>query len=88
MAEQIVNGGKPMWAKPQYRSEEQLMDGLQKMRDIGFPIRWIAEEYGLGPNEVDRVMDMIAQEQQELYGGYPPMIEAGSGGGADDTAGG
>src|SRR5690554_14235 len=88
LAEQIVNGGKPMWAKPQYRSEEQLMDGLQKMRDIGFPIRWIAEEYGLGPNEVDRVMDMIAQEQQELYGGYPAMIGAGSGGGADDTAGG
>jgi len=88
LAEQIVNGGRPMWAKPQYRSEEQLMDGLQKMRDIGFPIRWIAEEYGLGPNDVDRVMDMIAQEQQELYGGYPAMIGAGSGGGADDTAGG
>jgi len=57
--------GKVLWKKPQYRSEAQLMDGLQKMRGVGFPMRWIAEEYGLSPQEVDRVMDMIREENAD-----------------------
>ncbi|GAB6937085.1 phage portal protein [Isoptericola variabilis] len=57
--------GKVLWKKPQYRSEAQLMDGLQKMRAVGFPVRWIAEEYGLSPQEVDRVMRMIAEENAD-----------------------
>lgn len=90
LAQAIELGGKPMFAKAQFRSEHQLMDGLQKMRDVGFPLRWIAEEYGLPPTEVDRLMDMVAEEQQELYGGYPPTIGAGAHGddGSDNTAGG
>ncbi|MCZ2261394.1 phage portal protein [Isoptericola sp. QY 916] len=57
--------GKVLWKKPQFRSEAQLMDGLQKMRGVGFPMRWIAEEYGLSPAEVDRVMDMIREENTD-----------------------
>jgi len=57
--------GKVLWKKPQFRSEAQLMDGLQKMRGVGFPMRWIAEEYGLAPAEVDRVMDMIREENSD-----------------------
>lgn len=59
--------GKALWRKPQYRSEQQLMDGLLKMRQAGFPFRWVAEEYGLTPAEVDRVMGMIEQEQADPY---------------------
>lgn len=54
------------WKKPQYRSEQQLMDGLQKMRAAGFPFQWIAEEYGLSPAEVDRVMQMRREEANDI----------------------
>ncbi|KRC37515.1 phage portal protein [Oerskovia sp. Root22] len=57
--------GKVLWKKPQYRSEQQLMDGLQKMRTAGFPFQWIAEEYGLSPSEVDRVMEMKRTEERD-----------------------
>lgn len=59
--------GRVLWAKPQYRSESQLMDGLVKMRTAGFPFQWIAEEYGLDPMEVDRVMQMARDEAQDPY---------------------
>lgn len=65
-AEQVALG-RVLWRKPQYRSEQQLMDGLLKMRQTGFPFRWIAEEYGLSPTEVDRVMDMVREEQTDPY---------------------
>lgn len=54
------------WKKPQYRSEQQLMDGLQKMRASGFPLRWVAEEYGMTPAEVDRMMEMVREEAAEF----------------------
>lgn len=59
--------GKVLHRKPQYRSEAQLMDGLGKMRVAGFPFQWIAEEYGLDPAEVDRVMDMVKREGEDPY---------------------
>jgi hypothetical protein len=62
-----IEVGKVLWRKPQYRSEQQLMDGLQKMRAAGFPFQWIAEEYGLDPAEVDRVMGMVRREAQDPY---------------------
>ena len=65
-AERVATA-RVLWRKPQYRSEAQMMDGLLKMRQIGFPIQWIAEEYGLGPEEVARVMDMIRDEQADPY---------------------
>ena len=62
LAEQIA-AGKALWRKAQYRDEAQLMDGLVKMRTAGFPFRFVAEEYGLPPEEVDRVVDMLREEQ-------------------------
>jgi hypothetical protein len=56
-----------LWKKPQFRSESQLMDGLGKMRAAGFPFQWIAEEYGLSPADVDRVMEMVKAEQADPY---------------------
>jgi hypothetical protein len=57
--------GKVLWRKPQYRSEAQLMDGLAKMRSIGFPLRWLAEEYGLSPDDVQRVIEMVREENTD-----------------------
>lgn len=65
-AEQIAVG-KNLWAKPQYRSESQLMDGLGKMRTSGFPFQWIAEEYGLSPEDVARVVQMKRDEESDGY---------------------
>jgi len=76
-AAKAIAVGKMLWKKPQYRSESQLMDGLGKMRTAGFPFQWIAEEYGLDPTEVDRVMAMIKDEQADPYlNPIPPPIVA------------
>lgn len=58
---------KVLFAKPQYRSETQLMDGLLKMRQTGFPFQWIAEEYGLSPDDVKRVVQMARDEATDPY---------------------
>ena len=65
----LIETGRAVWKKPQYRGEAQLMDGLQKMRQAGFPFEWIAEEYGLSPSEVSRVVEMKRAEQED------PVIE-------------
>lgn len=62
---EAISKGRPIWKKAQYRSEAQLMDGLIKMRQAGFPFEWLAEEYGLGPEDVKRVMEMKRQEASD-----------------------
>jgi len=57
-----VRGGKVMWGDPQYRSMAQKVDALMKLKGMGFPLEWIAEQYGLEPDEVARVMLMRQQE--------------------------
>jgi hypothetical protein len=59
-----VAGGSVVWADAQFRSLAQKVDALVKMRQIGFPMEWIAEQYGLAPHEVDRVIQMIKDERQ------------------------
>ena len=54
------------------------MDGLQTMKDTGFPVRFIAEEYGLSPAEVERVMQMIREEQRDPYLSQLAMKEQAS----------
>ena len=56
--------GKVMWRDIQYRSEAQRADALLKKRQMGYPLRWIFEQDGLDPEEIDRVMLMISEEQQ------------------------
>jgi len=57
--------GTVMWADTQFRAIGQKVDALMKLKSIGFPLEWIAEQYGLEPPEVARVMSMI-QAQAEL----------------------
>lgn len=69
--------GVVTWADTQFRAIGQKVDALMKLKSMGFPTRWIAEQYGLEPAEVDRVMDMIDEQAQSdpvnqmLNGGIP-----------------
>lgn len=54
--------GKVMWQDIQYRSEAQRADALLKKRQMGYPLRYIFEQDGLDPEEIDRVMEMIRDE--------------------------
>lgn len=71
--------GTVMWADSQFRALGAKVDALMKLKGMGFPTRWIAEEYGLEPAEVDRVMEMIEEQAQAdpinqmLNGGVQPI---------------
>lgn len=59
-----ISAGVPMWADPQYRSDSQRADALLKKRQLGYPMKYILEQDGLPPHEIDRVMLMIKEEQE------------------------
>lgn len=59
-----VHSGTVSWKDVQFRSLAQKVDALVKLRQIGFPLEWIAEEYGLAPHEVARVMKLIEDEKE------------------------
>ncbi|SFE54821.1 Phage portal protein, SPP1 Gp6-like [Actinopolyspora alba] len=59
-----VAGGSVLWADAESRSQSQMADALQKLRDIGFPFEWLALRYGLTPTEVADVMAMKQREAQ------------------------
>ena len=48
--------GRVQWRDPESRSEAQLVDALLKLQTIGFPFEWLAERYGLGADELARVV--------------------------------
>jgi hypothetical protein len=56
--------GTVMWADTQFRALGQKVDALMKLKSMGFPLRWIAEQYGLEPPEVERVMRMAEEMAQ------------------------
>ncbi|WP_157253201.1 phage portal protein [Nonomuraea typhae] len=56
--------GVVVWADTQFRAIGQKVDALMKLKAMGFPTRWIAEQYGLEPPEVERVMAMIDEQAQ------------------------
>lgn len=57
--------GRPMWADIQYRSEAQRADALVKKRQMGYPLRWIFEQDGASPEEIERIMEMIREERAQ-----------------------
>lgn len=65
---QAVAAGTVTWRDVETRSEAQLVDALQKLKDIGFPFNWLAERYGLTQPEIDRVMRMRTEEMAQLLG--------------------
>jgi hypothetical protein len=59
-----VLGGTLRWKDAESRSESQMADALLKLKQIGFPVQFLVERYGLESPEVERVMQMIADEKQ------------------------
>ncbi|MGH9002377.1 MAG: phage portal protein, partial [Acidimicrobiia bacterium] len=57
-----ARSGTVAWRDAENRSVAQLTDSLQKLRALGFPFEWIAEQYGLGPTEIARVLAMKERE--------------------------
>jgi len=60
-----VRSGTIVWEDFQFRALGQKVDALSKLHDMGFPFEWIAEQYGLSPLEVQRVVAMRAAEQRD-----------------------
>lgn len=57
MASQVI------WRDTEARSQGALVDGLQKLKAMGVPLRFLLEEYGLTAGTIDRVMAQAAEEQ-------------------------
>lgn len=61
-----VRGGTVVWADRESRSEAQRVDGFQKLKDIGFPFEYIAEQYvGGDADELARIMEMYKAQATE-----------------------
>lgn len=56
--------GTVLWKDIQFRSLAQKADAFGKLKDIGFPFEWIAEQWGLGPDDVARVLKMREREAE------------------------
>jgi hypothetical protein len=56
--------GAVAWKNAENRSYAQTVDALLKLDTLGFPFEWIAEQYGLGPTEIARVMAMKEREAE------------------------
>jgi hypothetical protein len=60
-----VRSGTVVWDDFQYRALGQKVDALTKLHGMGFPFEWIAEQYGLTPLEVERVVRMREAENPD-----------------------
>lgn len=70
-AAELASRGTILWKGAENRSAAQLWDSLQKAKDVGFPFEWIAEQWGLGQEEVSRV---LAMRQRELDAGLASAV--------------
>jgi hypothetical protein len=57
-----IASGQNLWGDVQYRSEAQMADAMLKMKQVGFPFEYIAERYGLQPDDIQRVLEMRKAE--------------------------
>lgn len=57
-----VRSGQVLWRDVENRSDAQRADALNKKRQMGYPLRYLLEQDGLSPAEIDRVMEMKAAE--------------------------
>ena len=61
---QAVRRGKVLWKDVENRSDAQRADALQKKQAVGYPLRYLLELDGLPPQEIERVMGMVKDEQR------------------------
>jgi hypothetical protein len=57
--------GEVLWNDVENRSDAQLADSLQKKKAIGYPFRYILELDGKSDPEIDRIMQMVEDEQSD-----------------------
>lgn len=60
-----VRGGQVLWKDVENRSDAQRADALSKKKDMGYPLRYLLEQDGLSPAEIERVMGMVADEASD-----------------------
>lgn len=53
------------WQNPEMRSEAQMADALVKKKTIGYPFRYLMELDGIAPTEIDRILDMVKDEEEK-----------------------
>jgi hypothetical protein len=65
------------WENPAIRSESQLADYLVKLKQVGFPLEYLCELFGMSPSDIARVMKMATAESEQLIGfGVQAAVEA------------
>lgn len=74
-----VRGGRVLWKDVENRSDAQRADALSKKRQIGYPLRYLLEQDGLPPQEIERVMRMVAEEGTDLIGNLLRPTDGGAG---------
>lgn len=60
-----IRGGQVLWKDIENRSDAQRADALSKKKEMGYPLRYILEQDGLSPTEIDRVMAMVEAERDD-----------------------
>lgn len=53
------------WMNPEIRSESQMADALLKKKQIGYPLEYLLELDGLPPEEVERVLAMVDDQNSD-----------------------
>lgn len=84
-----VASGRVMWTNHEVQSDAQKVDALSKLKDIGFPFAYIAEQYVNGDaDELARLMEMYTDQltsdplmalMKQTQGAGPNDQPAGSG---------
>lgn len=54
------------WANPEIRSEAQMADAIQKKKAAGYPLEYLMELEGVSPQDIERILQMIRDEQADL----------------------
>lgn len=72
-----VAGGAVLWNDVESRSEAQRADALLKKKQIGYPLRYLLEQDGKSPTEIDRIMTMVDEEKSD------PVLERALNGNPD-----
>lgn len=80
-----VRSAKVLWKDIENRSDAQRADALAKKKEIGYPLRYLLEQDGLPPAEIDRVMGMVEDERSDPI--LSQIMKDAAGGNADAGAG-
>lgn len=61
----LIEDSEVVYANPQYRSQAVMTQALTHLKQTGFPLQYIAEWFGLSPQEVERVARLKREEDSD-----------------------